>query len=74
MEQCRPNRWGEARLARKKRNPKHDPLDRTFPVPKRNQLLDEIESAPSIQDRVRGQYLKGLHQIPGRNLIAYYSG
>ena len=43
-------------------------------MPNWNQLLDEIKSAPSIQDRVRRQYLKGLHQITGRNVIAYYSG
>ncbi|MCY4039696.1 MAG: S49 family peptidase [Gammaproteobacteria bacterium] len=42
-------------------------------MPNWNQLLDEIRSAPSIQDQIRRQYLSELHAITNRNTIAYYS-
>ena len=43
-------------------------------MPNWNEILDEVKSAGSTFDIVRKRYLKNLHQLTGRNLIAYYSG
>lgn len=43
-------------------------------MPNWNQILDEIRSAGSMHDVVRRQYLANVHEVTGRNVIAYYSG
>lgn len=43
-------------------------------MPNWNQILDELKSAGSVHDVVRRQYLAKLHEVTGRNVIAYYSG
>lgn len=42
-------------------------------MPNWNQLLDELHSA-TAQDMMRRRYLAKVHDITGRNVIAYYSG
>lgn len=37
-------------------------------------LLSEINSQGSVQDVVRRKYIGSLHELTGRNVIAYYSG
>jgi ClpP class serine protease len=39
-----------------------------------NQVLDEINKEGSTHDIVRRKYLKKLHKLTNRNIIAYYSG
>jgi hypothetical protein len=39
-----------------------------------NDLLDELREAGSPFDIIRRKYLKQLHEVTGRNVIAYYSG
>lgn len=43
-------------------------------MPNWNQLLNEIKAAEGVQDQVRRKYLGRLHELTGRNVIAYYSG
>lgn len=45
-------------------------------MPNWSEILDEINisGALSILDETREKYLKKLHDITGRNIIAYYSG
>ncbi|WP_088187520.1 ATP-dependent Clp protease proteolytic subunit [Desulfosporosinus sp. FKA] len=45
-------------------------------MPNWNEVLEEIQSCKRIDalDFVRRKYLKELHAITGRNVIAYYSG
>lgn len=43
-------------------------------MPNWNQLLNEIQAAGGVQDQVRRKYIGKLHEITGRNVIAYYSG
>lgn len=37
-----------------------------------NEILNQINESPS--DRIRRQYLRELHNLTGRNVVAYYSG
>lgn len=39
-----------------------------------NEILDELQSSGSTFDLVRRAYLRKLHEITQRNIIAYYSG
>jgi ClpP class serine protease len=39
-----------------------------------NDLLDELREAGSPFDIIRRKYLLKLHEVTGRNIIAYYSG
>ena len=43
-------------------------------MPSWNSLLDEIRTSGSTFDIVRRKYLTALHDLTGRNVIAYYSG
>lgn len=43
-------------------------------MPDWNSLLNEIKAAGSTHDVIRRRYLKQLHELTGRNVIAYYSG
>jgi membrane-bound ClpP family serine protease len=43
-------------------------------MPNWNQLSDELKARGSAHDIVRREYLGKLHEITGRNVIAYYSG
>ena len=43
-------------------------------MPNWDELLDEIKAAGSVHDLIRRKYLKKLHEVTGRNVIAYYSG
>lgn len=43
-------------------------------MPNWNDLLDEIRETGSTYDIIRRKYLKKLHELTGRNVIAYYSG
>lgn len=43
-------------------------------MPNWNQILSEIQSTPGTHDAIRRRYLSGLHELTGRNVIAYYSG
>jgi len=45
-------------------------------MPSWNEILEEIEQSNRVDalDCVRRKYLKHLHEITGRNVIAYYSG
>lgn len=43
-------------------------------MPNWKQLLDEIKSVGGTHDIIRRKYLKKLHDLTGRNVIAYYSG
>lgn len=43
-------------------------------MPNWNQLLDELKRWPNAQDVLRRRHLEEVHQITGRNVIAYYSG
>ena len=43
-------------------------------MPNWNELLNEIKAAGSIHDVIRRRYLAKVHEITGRNVIAYYSG
>jgi len=43
-------------------------------MPDWNDLLDEIRTTGSTYDMIRRKYLKQLHELTGRNVIAYYSG
>lgn len=39
-----------------------------------NDLLMEVQTSGSTYDQIRRKYLRALHGIRGRNVIAYYSG
>ena len=43
-------------------------------MPDSNEILNEIRAAGSTHDVIRRHYLQKLHQLTGRNIIAYYSG
>jgi len=43
-------------------------------MPNWNDLLDEIRETGSTYDIIRRKYLRKLHELTGRNVIAYYSG
>lgn len=43
-------------------------------MPNWNEVLTEIQAAGSIHDVIRRRYLAHLHEVTGRNIIAYYSG
>jgi ClpP class serine protease len=43
-------------------------------MPNWKQLLDELKAKGSAHDIVRRDYLEKLHEVTGRNIIAYYSG
>ncbi len=43
-------------------------------MPNSNEILNEIRAAGSTHDVIRRCYLQKLHQLTGRNIIAYYSG
>lgn len=45
-------------------------------MPNWNEVLDEINACKRVDalDYVRRSYIKKLHEITGRNIIAYYSG
>ena len=43
-------------------------------MPNWNQILNEVKAAGSTHDIVRRNYLAKLHEVTGRNIIAYYSG
>lgn len=43
-------------------------------MPNWNELLDELKQSGSTHDIVRRKYLEKLHDLTGRNVIAYYSG
>ena len=43
-------------------------------MPNSNEILNEIRAAGSTHDVIRREYLLKLHQLTGRNVIAYYSG
>lgn len=43
-------------------------------MPNWHQLLQEVKSSGSTHDILRRKYLRRLHRLTGRNVIAYYSG
>jgi ATP-dependent protease ClpP protease subunit len=43
-------------------------------MPNWNDLLDELKEVGSAFDVIRRKYLNQLHEMTGRNIIAYYSG
>jgi ClpP class serine protease len=43
-------------------------------MPSWSDILGEIQSTGSTHDVVRRKYLEQLHELTGRNVIAYYSG
>lgn len=43
-------------------------------MPGSNEILNEIRTAGSTHDIIRRNYLLKLHQLTGRNVVAYYSG
>ena len=43
-------------------------------MPNWNELLNECQASGSTYDLIRRKYLKKLHELTGRNVIAYYSG
>jgi membrane-bound ClpP family serine protease len=43
-------------------------------VPSWIEIDKEVRSAPSALDAVRQKYLRRLHKLTGRNVLAYYSG
>lgn len=43
-------------------------------MPNWNELLDELKSSGTTHDIVRRKYLRKLHDLTERNVIAYYSG
>ena len=43
-------------------------------MPSWKELLEELKARGGVHDIVRREYLQKLHQITGRNIIAYYSG
>jgi hypothetical protein len=43
-------------------------------MPKWAEILSELKTLGSPQDIVRRKYLTELHEVTGRNVIAYYSG
>lgn len=43
-------------------------------MPDWNEILVELQASGSTFDMIRRKYLKHLHDLTGRNVIAYYSG
>lgn len=43
-------------------------------MPNLHELLDELRRSVGAPDRLRRRYLAEVHEITGRNVIAYYSG
>jgi hypothetical protein len=49
-------------------------LRRRSRMPDWNEILVELQASGSTFDMIRRKYLKHLHDLTGRNVIAYYSG